>query len=104
MGRRLNPGIGVKAEPNTGLISEAFALLNRLKNSATRSRCFAAPNGKYLRTRKFIVISRGVLKEFLPRLNGRDDRGKVWVRFESRPVNGSSGRPLSTVKIGATWI
>jgi hypothetical protein len=31
----LNPGIGIKPEPKTGLIWETFARLNRLKNSAT---------------------------------------------------------------------
>src|SRR5579863_5797392 len=73
----LNPGIGVKPEPNPGLIWETFVLLNKLKNSATTSRCFTLPNGKYFRTRKSIVASAGVFREFLPRPSGRAERGKA---------------------------
>jgi len=40
-----NPGIGVEPEPKTALIWETLARLNRLKNSAARSRRFAPPNG-----------------------------------------------------------
>ncbi len=67
----LNAGIGVNPEPNTGLTCETFALLNRLKNSATTSRRFAPLNGKYFRMRKSIVASPGVFREFLPRTSGR---------------------------------
>src|SRR6266436_8197821 len=73
----LNPGIGVKPEPNTGLIWETFALLSRLKNSATASRRLTPPNGKYFRMRKSIVARPGVFKEFLPRLSGLAERGKA---------------------------
>src|SRR5258708_10099256 len=73
----LNPGIEVKPEPNTGLIWETFALLNRLKNSATTSTRFDPPNGKYFRTRKSIVANAGVLREFLPRPSGLAERGKA---------------------------
>ena len=72
-----NPGIGVKLEPNTGLIWKTFALLNRLKNSATTSRRFTPPNGKYFRTRKSIVASADVFKEFLPIASGLAERGKA---------------------------
>src|SRR6266705_3124908 len=73
----LNPGIGVNPEPNTGLICETFALLNRLKNSATTSSRFTPPNGKYFRTRKSIVASVDVFREFLPSPNGLAERGKA---------------------------
>src|SRR5882724_12050791 len=66
----LNPGIGVKPEPNTGLIWATFALLNKLKNSATTSRRLAPPNGKYFRMRKSIVANAGVLRESLPEASG----------------------------------
>src|SRR5712664_519525 len=72
----LNPSIGVKPEPNTGLIWETFALLNRLNNSATTSRRFAPPKGKYFRIRKSIVASAGVFTEFLPRASGLAESGK----------------------------
>src|SRR6266446_1376919 len=73
----LNPGIGVKPKPATGLIWETFALLNRLKNSATTSRRFTPPNGKYFRTRKAIAACVGVFREFLPRPTGLAERGKA---------------------------
>src|SRR5258706_15421429 len=73
----LNPGIGVNPEPNTGLIWETFALLKRLKNSATTSRRFTPPNGKYFRTRKSIVASAGVFREFLPSDRGLAEIGKA---------------------------
>src|SRR5260370_27823898 len=63
----LNPSIGVKPEPNTGLIWETFALLNKLKNSATTSRRFTPPNGKYFRMGKSIVARADVFREFLRR-------------------------------------
>src|SRR2546422_10250898 len=75
----LNPGIDVEPEPKTGLICDTFGRLKRLKNSATRSRRFAPPNGKYLRTRKSIVKSAGVLREFLPRASGLAESGKAWL-------------------------
>src|SRR6266446_8713081 len=74
---RLNPGIGVKSEPNTGLTWETFALLNKLKNSATTSRRFTPPNGKYFRMRKSIVASEGVFREFLPSDRGLAESGKA---------------------------
>src|SRR5258708_31510236 len=67
--------MGVKRGPNRGLIWEVFALLNRLKNSATTSRRFAPPNGKYFRMRKSIVASLGVFRAFLPRASGLAERG-----------------------------
>src|SRR5207245_1497714 len=73
----LNPGIGVRLEPKTGLIWETFALLNKLKNSATTSRRFAPPNGKYFRMRKSIVANAGVFREFLPRLSGLAESGRA---------------------------
>src|SRR3981189_799743 len=73
----LYPDIGVKPEPNTGLIWETFALLNRLKNSATTSKRFAPPNGKYFRMRKSIVASPDVFREFLPRAKGLAESGKA---------------------------
>src|SRR5258708_11852575 len=73
----LNPGSGVKPEPNTGLIWETFALLNRWKNSATASRRFTPPNGKYFRMRKSIVARAGVFREFLLRASGLAERGKA---------------------------
>jgi len=100
----LNPVIGIGPEPNTELIWDTFVRLNRLKNSATRSRRFAPPNGKYLSTRKSAVNSVGVSREFLPRVSGLAESGKAWLRFVSRPVSGFSGRPLSTLRIGATSI
>src|SRR5713226_8466493 len=69
----LNPGIGFRFEPKTGLIWETFALLNRLNTSATTSRRFPPPNGKYFRTRKSNVASGGVFREFLPKANGLAD-------------------------------
>ena len=44
--------MGVRFGPNTGLISAIFAWLNRLKDSATRSRRRVSPNGKYLSARR----------------------------------------------------
>src|SRR2546422_8140424 len=73
----LNPGIGVRSEPNTGLIWETFARLNKLKNSATTSRRLAPPNGKYFKTRKSIVANACVFREFLPRRSGLAERGKA---------------------------
>src|SRR2546430_6605881 len=73
----LNPGIGVKPEPNAGLIWETLTLLNKLKNSATASRRFTPPNGKYFRKRRSIVASAGVFREFLPRASGLAERGKA---------------------------
>jgi len=70
----LNPGIGVRAEPT---IWETFRLLNKLKNSATTSRRFELPNGKYFRTRKSIVASAGLFREFLPRATGLAESGKA---------------------------
>src|SRR6267378_1555506 len=83
----LNPGMGVKPVPNTELICDTFKRLNRLKDSATRSRRFAPPNGKYLSTRKSTVNSVGVSREFLPRVSGLAESGKAWLRFASRPVS-----------------
>jgi hypothetical protein len=59
--------IGARLDPKTVSIWETFALLNRLKNSATTSRRFTPPNGKYFRKRKSIVASADVFWEFLPR-------------------------------------
>src|SRR5258705_66399 len=73
----LNPGMGVEPEPKIGLICETFALLNKLKNSATTSRRFAPANGKYFRMRKSIVASAGVFREFLPRPRGLAEKGKA---------------------------
>src|SRR5258706_12534820 len=73
----LNPGIGVAPEPKKGLIWETFALLNRLKNSASTSRRFTPPNGKYFKTRKSIVARVDVFREFLPRPNGLAESGKA---------------------------
>jgi hypothetical protein len=75
----VNPGFDVSSEPKTGLIWETFALLNTLKNSATTSRRFAPPNGKYFRMRKSIVASAGVFREFLAKAIGRADNGKAWL-------------------------
>ncbi len=72
----LNPDIGARSEPKTGLIWETFAPLNRLKNSATTSRRFTPPNGKYFRTRKSIVTSTGVFREFLTKAKDLADNGK----------------------------
>src|SRR6266481_6966907 len=66
----LNPAMGVKPEPKTGLIWDTLARLNKLKNSATTSRRFFPPNGKYLRARKSTVNSAGVVREFLPKSSG----------------------------------
>jgi hypothetical protein len=81
----LNPGIGVKPEPNTGLIWETFGLLNKLKNSATTSRRLP-PNGKYFRTRRSIVASAGVLREFLAEAerSSRKWKGVTLVRVKPR--------------------
>ncbi|PYT70234.1 MAG: hypothetical protein DMG39_16235 [Acidobacteria bacterium] len=42
----------------------------------TTSWRFTRPNGKYLRTRKSIVASADVFREFLPRPSGLAERGK----------------------------
>jgi hypothetical protein len=43
----------------------------------------------------------GVGSEFLPKSRDLAERGKAWLRFESSPVNGFTGRPVSAVKMGA---
>src|SRR5207302_11229648 len=73
----LNPGIGVKPEPNTGLIWETFALLYRLKNSATTSRRFTPPSGRYLRTPKSILTSVHAFRDFLPWPTGLAETGNA---------------------------
>src|SRR3982074_3812397 len=78
----LNPGIGVKPDPNTGLIWDTFVRLNRLKNSATKSRRFGPPKGKYFRTRTSIVNGSSTTRDFLSRCSALAERGKAWLRFE----------------------
>src|SRR5580700_8248552 len=97
-----NPRIGERLEPKTGLIWATLARLKRLKDSATRSKCRDSPKGKYFRMRRSRVTSGGVSREFLPKPTGRAESGNASLTFESKPVNGSTGRPLSAVKIGAT--
>ena len=73
----LNYGIGCKAEPNAGSISETFARLRKFKNSVTMSKRFTPPNGEYFRTRKSMLANKGEFREFLPRVSGLDESGKA---------------------------
>jgi len=98
------PGKAVVPRPKTGLICATFALLKRLNASATTSSLAVSPKGKYFRTRKSMLASIGVLNELRPKPKGREDKGNASLPFESIPVKGFTGRPLSRVKIGATSI
>ena len=79
-----------------------FARFKRLKASATTSSLAVSPNGKYFRARKSIFASLGLLNESRPKLSEREDSGYASFPFQSIPVKGFTGRPLSSVKIGAT--
>ena len=56
--------------------------------------------------RRSSVTIRGVSMESRPKPSGRAASGKAPARLESKPVNGSTGRPLCALKIGATsmWL
>src|ERR1700730_6356944 len=91
----MNPACASAPVPKTGLSRVTFARLKRLNASATKSRRAVLPTGKYFRTRKSVFISSGLLKELRPNPKGRAETGKAPLRFESRPVSGLTGRPLS---------
>src|SRR5579864_1759615 len=88
---------GVSWGPNQGPTWTTFVRLSRLNDSATASSFPCSPILKNFNTRRSSTAVDGVMRLLRGKPRGRDESGNVCVRFESKPVSGSTRRPLPIV-------